>query len=297
MEIIEYIRNILLNPGTVSVLIAIVIFFFIASIGVTTIVKQKRVLKKAETGDKTRDLYEEYIGGDITHALKKVGIDPTEYIRDCSIAGIEPNFYVLVIFRIIGVILLFGAIALILTDNIYMSLAMMMLAVLVMNRPKKVAKKKANLRKAKFDNEIPRFLDMLDSALVANMPIQNAMEFTCKYLDGVLAEEMRLALAETEMGAKGWNEALIDVANKYNNNNFSDFALDVSTAYNKGVPVIESVERKSRQIKASNLLTAKEKASSLTNQILIPTVMFKMIPIMAAFLLPVIIQFTGAGMF
>lgn len=294
MEIIEYIRNILLNPGTVSVLIAIGIFFFIAFIGVFSIVKQKTVLKKTATGDKARDIYEEYIGGDISVALKKVGINPTEYIENCSIAGETPNFYALVICRVIGLVLLMAAVGLIMTNNMYVSLAAMIASVAVMNIPKNRVKKKANERKIKFDNEIPRFLDMLNSALVANMPIQNAIEYTCKYLDGVLAEEMRLALAETEMGAKSWNEALFDVANKYNNNNFSDFALDISTSFNKGVPVIDSVERKSKQIKAANLLTAKEKASSLTNQILVPTVIFKMIPILAAFLLPVL-GTTGGG--
>lgn len=88
-----------------------------------------------------------------------------------------------------------------------------------------------------------------------------------------------MALAETELGAKDWNEALVDVAAKYANPNFSDFATDLATSYSKGVSVIEAVERKSRQIKSANLLTAKEKAAALTSKILVPTMMFKMIPL------------------
>ncbi len=277
----------ILSAGVVAVIIGVSLFAIISVIGVSVIITRKRILKRAETGDKQRDMYDEYIGTDIKVMLKKVGIDPTEYIRECRIASIEPNFYALVICRIIGIVFLFAAVSLILTGNTYISLVGMMLSVAIMNAPKRKAKSTAENRKARFDSEIPRFLDMLDSGLIAGMTIQNAIEYTTRYLDGVLAEEMRLALAETELGAKDWNEALVDVASKYANPNFSDFAVDLSTAYNKGVSVIEAVERKSRQIKSANLLTAKEKAAALTSKILVPTMMFKMIPLMAALLIPV----------
>ena len=277
----------ILSAGVVAVIIGVSLFAIISVIGVSVIITRKRILKRAETGDKQRDMYDEYIGTDIKVMLKKVGIDPTEYIRECRIASIEPNFYALVICRIIGIVFLFAAVSLILTGNTYISLVGMMLSVAIMNAPKRKAKSTAEDRKARFDSEIPRFLDMLDSGLIAGMTIQNAIEYTTRYLDGVLAEEMRLALAETELGAKDWNEALVDVASKYANPNFSDFAVDLSTAYNKGVSVIEAVERKSRQIKSANLLTAKEKAAALTSKILVPTMMFKMIPLMAALLIPV----------
>ena len=277
----------LLSAGVVAVLIGISVFVIIAVIGVSAIVSKKRILKKAETGDKQRDMYEEYIGTDIKVMLKKVGIDPAEYIQECRIASIEPNFYALVICRIIGIVFLFAAVALIVTGNTYISLVGMLLSVVIMNAPKKKAKSIAADRKARFDAEIPRFLDMLDSGLIAGMTIQNAIDYTTRYLDGVLAEEMRMALAETELGAKDWNEALVDVAAKYANPNFSDFATDLATSYSKGVSVIEAVERKSRQIKSANLLTAKEKAAALTSKILVPTMMFKMIPLMAALLIPV----------
>ena len=81
----------LLSAGVVAVLIGISVFVIIAVIGVSAIVSKKRILKKAETGDKQRDMYEEYIGTDIKVMLKKVGIDPAEYIQECRIASIEPN--------------------------------------------------------------------------------------------------------------------------------------------------------------------------------------------------------------
>lgn len=277
----------LLSSGVVSVITGVSVFAIIAIIGVSIVIRQKRVLKRDTNGDKQQELYEEYIGNDVEKTLKSVGINPDEYNRDCDIAGIKPNYYSLIFSRIAGLVILCAAVALAMTGNAYIGVVAMILSLLVMNAPKKKAKRLATERKERFNAEIPRFLDMLDSALTADMPIQNAMEYTTKYLDGVLAEEMRFALAETEMGAKNWNDALFDVANKYDNNNFSDFALDISTAYNKGVPIIESVERKSRQIKESNLLLAKEKAASLTSKVLLPTMIFKMIPVMAAFLLPV----------
>ena len=105
----------LLSAGVVAVIIGVALFAIISVIGVSVIISHKRILKRAETGDKQRDMYEEYIGTDINVMLKKVGIDPTEYIRECRIASIEPNFYSLVICRIIGIVFLLAAVALILT--------------------------------------------------------------------------------------------------------------------------------------------------------------------------------------
>lgn len=277
-----------LSASIIAIIVGLCVFIAIVTISLTVITSNKRLLKKGSTGDKQRDLYEEYIGTDIIGTLKKVGVDPTEYIGYCKIINVVPNYYTLVFARILGLLALAFATALVVTGNTYVGLVALIIAALVMNAPKKSAKKKAIERKRKFNDEIPRFLDMLDSALTANLPIQNAMEYTVKYLDGVLAEEMSFALAETAMGAKNWNEALFDVANKYENPNFSDFALDVSTAYSKGISVLESVRRKSAQIKDSNLLLAKENATAISNKVLVPTMIFKMIPLIAGFLLPVI---------
>ena len=103
----------ILSAGVVAVIIGVSLFAIISVIGVSVIITRKRILKRAETGDKQRDMYDEYIGTDIKVMLKKVGIDPTEYIRECRIASIEPNFYALVICRIIGIVFLFAAVSLI----------------------------------------------------------------------------------------------------------------------------------------------------------------------------------------
>lgn len=279
----------MLNVDLIAILVGIAVFLIIAVIGVLIVGSQKSSLRK-ETGNKQQDLFEEYIGGDIEKTLKKLGADPTEYLNYCKIANMEPDYYTFVITRIIGYIVLFvGLLVGVCISNLIVSVVAMIIGLLIVQLPKKKVQKIATQRKDAFNSEIPRFLDMLHSALVAELPVQSAIEYTVKYLDGVLAEEMRLALAETEMGAKNWNEALFDVANKYENHNFSDFALDISTAYSKGVSVLDSVERKSQQIKESNVLMAKEKATQVSNQVLIPTVFFKMLPLILAMMLPILV--------
>lgn len=283
-----------LNLDVISLIAGISVFLIIALIGVLIVARRKSVVLK-ETGDKSRDMYEEYIGGDIQVILKKLGINPSEYVSYCKIVNIQPDYYSLILFRIAGLAVLFsGVVAGILLSNYYIMVVAMFLGLITMNGNKNRIKKDALRRKELFNLEIPRFLDMLHSALAANIPIQSAIEFTVEHLDGVLAEEMKYALAETEMGAKSWNEALFDVANKYENNNFSDFALDLTTAYNKGTSVEDSVARKSRQIKDSNMLTAKEKATGVASKVLVPVVIFKMIPLLGAMLIPILLVVSDA---
>lgn len=279
----------LLNLDVIALITGISAFLVIALIGVLVVAHRKSVVIK-ETGDKSRDMYEEYIGGDIRVILKKLGINPNEYVSYCKIANVQPDYYSLILFRIAGLAILFcGVVAGILLGNTIIMVAAMLLGLIIMEGNKNKVKKIAQRRKELFNLEIPRFLDMLHSALVANIPVQSAIEFTVAHLDGVLAEEMKYALAETEMGAKSWNEALFDVANKYENNNFSDFALDLTTAYNKGSSIEASVARKARQIKDSNMLTAKEKAAGVSSKVLVPVVIFKMIPLLGSMLIPILL--------
>jgi tight adherence protein C len=113
---------------------------------------------------------------------------------------------------------------------------------------------------------------------------------TAESIDGILSEELLKALVVTELGTSNWQDSLYDIAQKYEIDSFSDFVLDIVTAFQKGSDITESVERQSRNIKSSTLLGAKEQAAKVTSLILIPVVVFKMIPLMIILFLPVILQ-------
>ena len=100
-------------------------------------------------------------------------------------------------------------------------------------------------------------------------------------------------MAETELGAKSWQRALEEVALKYDVGVFSDFVLTLVAAYEKGIPIAETVVRKSSEIKQSNLLEAKERAVKLSNTVLLPVLIFKILPLLAIMLIPIMQQISS----
>ena len=74
---------------------------------------------------------------------------------------------------------------------------------------------------------------------------------------------------------------------------FSDFVLTLVAAYEKGIPIAETVVRKSSEIKQSNLLEAKERAVKLSNTVLLPVLIFKILPLLAIMLIPIMQQISS----
>ena len=153
--------------------------------------------------------------------------------------------------------------------------------------------KAAKLKKFRMVDELPRFIDLLQTALQINMPVEDAIILTAKSLsDTVLAGEFLNAVADMQMGVHDWQAALEKLARNYEIDALSDFVLDLVTSYNKGVPIADAVARKSRDIKQSNLLSMKERASRLTSTILLPVLGFKVFPLLALLCIPIIQQIT-----
>lgn len=140
------------------------------------------------------------------------------------------------------------------------------------------------------ENELPRFLDLLKPELEIGMPIETAVYMICEKFDSLLSEELLLSMQEMRLGVSGWNKAIENVAAKYDVETLNDFAMDISTSYRKGIPVVHSVERKTQEIRKTHLLTVKERATKATNTILIPTMLFQFLPMMAFIIFPIFQQ-------
>ena len=109
-------------------------------------------------------------------------------------------------------------------------------------------------------------------------------------MKSLLSEEFKNAMTEMELGVSGWQQALERIAAKYDIETLSEFVMDTSTAYQKGVSIADTVTRKSKDIKQKHLLSIKEKAGKTTNTILIPMVIFQFLPMIAFILLPAFLQ-------
>ena len=225
----------------------------------------------------------------------KLGIQTDKYMFNCNLLGIEPNLEKLIITRILSVVItVLGILMAILLNtpiiSLFIGLVTTVITILVFLAPTATINDHAQKKKEQFESEIPRFLDLFQTAIKINLPVATAIKMTAESIDGILSEELLKALVVTELGTSNWQDSLYDIAQKYEIDSFSDFVLDIVTAFQKGSDITESVERQSRNIKSSSLLGAKEQAAKVTSLILIPVVVFKMIPLMIILFLPVILQ-------
>lgn len=262
---------------------------------------------KKETGYKEEPLYKDldvkiydaFIHKKPETVARKIGINAEEYYKNCELIRKPANLKGLI--AKIGLsamtVLWFTVVGLI-TKNWYVSIAGILiglfLIVYLVKRPEEQA---ADVR-AQIVAEMPRFLDMLQTALYINMPVEEAISITAKHLKGtLLADEFAKTVAEIQLGAFGWQTALENMSHKYEVDIFSDFVLDIVTAYDKGIPIYDVVARKNKEIKQTNLLTLKENASKLNSTIVIPIAIFKLLPLIVILCIPIIYQLRDTGVF
>ena len=226
---------------------------------------------------------------------ERLGIQTDKYMFNCNLIGKKPDLEKLIITRVLAVIIaILGVLVALLLNSLLVSafigVATAAITVLVFVSSTQTVNDRAKKKKVQFESELPRFLDLFQTALKIDLPVATAIKITAESIDGLLSEELLKALVETELGTSNWQDSLYAIAQKYEVDSFSDFVLDIVTAFQKGSDIIESVERQSRSIKQSMLLNAKEQAARVTSLILLPVVIFKMIPLMVILFLPVVLQ-------
>lgn len=247
----------------------------------------------------SRGLYHKMVGEDPEAFANKIGIATDKYVFNCNMLGVEPKIEKVITARVIAIfILIVGIILTLLIKSLYIQIFCILIfsaiTVITFIAPTSIVAGKAEKRKKEFESELPRFLDLLQTALKIELPIATAIKITAESVSGILSDELLAALTITEVGISNWQDALYEIAERYEVDAFSDFVLDIVTAYKKGSDITESVERQSRDLKTSTLLKAKEDASKATSLVLIPVVIFKMLPLMAILFLPVILQLVRA---
>lgn len=228
---------------------------------------------------------------------RSIGVDVEKYLHNCKLIKKKPRVKQVVINKIVGFFIIgVGCVIGLVTLKMFIALFAVIAAFPLIALPIHFVEEAAKKRKLLIAEELPRFLDMLHTALIIGMPIDQAIELTASNLkDTILAEELLTSLAETKMGTVSWQEALQELAENYNVDELSDFVLDITNAYRLGASIQESVARKSRDIKQSNLVAMKERASKLTNSILLPITIFKIAPILAIMVIPILLQLMESG--
>lgn len=220
----------------------------------------------------------------------KIGINIEKYYKSCRLTRTKPNTKHLIVNHLYGFAILFVSALFAVLWNFVALIAGAVLFICFVYIEQYELDKKADEMRNQVANELPRFLDLLQTELQVGLPIETAIYILCNRLDGLLSKEFLEALNEMELGASGWQQALENVASKYNVDTLSNFVMDVTTAYSKGVSVADSVSRKAKDIKTTHLLNIKERAGKATNTILIPIAIFQFVPLLAFLMIPAMVQ-------
>ena len=224
----------------------------------------------------------------------KLGINIEKYYKNCQLTRTRPNAKRLIVNTIYGFAAFLVSILLsLLVSPVFAALGVFLFFYLVFFEQQRL-NSKAEEMKEQVAAELPRFLDILQTELIVGLPIETSIYIICEKFDSLISREFLEALNEMELGISGWQQALEKVAAKYDIETLSDFVLDVSTSYMKGVSITDSVVRKTKEVKETHLLNIKERAGKATNTMLIPMAIFQFIPLFVLIMFPTMIQIFNA---
>ena len=207
----------------------------------------------------------------------KFGIKTEKYYQSCSLVRKQPDMKRMVMRYTYAIILLCGILGFF----------------ILVGYEQMTLNAKAESMKAQIADELPRFLDLLQAELQIGMPIENAMLVICEKFPSLISTEFLRALSESQMGASGWQQAMEDVAARYDEETLSDFVLNVSTSYTKGVSIAATVSKKAKDIRETHVLAVKERAGKVTNTILLPMAIFQLMPMIVFLIIPILSELTG----
>lgn len=238
---------------------------------------------------------------DPLNAIKQFGINPEAYINDCNLLRIEPNpkrlaahcFFGLLFLGMCLIIIFVCFILNIPCNATVLFIAGLIVFVFSISYEKIMLNRKTEDLKYQIQCELPDFLDLLSTELSIGMPIENAMMVLAKKVDNQLSREFLDAMSRMQLGATNWLQAMEDVALRYDVEMLNDFVSKVSMAYSKGISVASTVEQEAKDIKNSHLLSVKERAGKMTNQILVPIAVLQFIPLLVFIMLPAMLQMKG----
>ena len=290
---------------TLICLITIVIFFvftLIAIIVYDKYVKNQTLNNLSTSFDRERDWlfsgFQESLF-DICFKHPKsdtiCGISQKDYERYCKILHIRPNLKILVAMRAEAAFLLFFLLflAFILSYNVFASVICMLIGMgeifFLWVKPYSDVKNKADERLFRIQDDLPRFLSLLEKAM--DLPVDQAIIITASRFPSPLSEDILDSINKVSLGANGWTETLIDLAKTYNIEDFSDLILEIVNAYEQGVNIRNLIIRKIRDVEETHLYAVESHDSKIKTLIFLPIILLKVLPLMVMICLPMMGNF------
>lgn len=241
-------------------------------------------------------LYDAFVRVPPEKMLMKLGVEVEAYQKNCDILYIRDyNLKKLAADKVIGfAIIILGVflMALFRTSGIVLSIVIILAGFYMYQGNVPKIKKLAKEKRRKIEIELPRFLDLLQTALYIEIPVSDAILMTAKQLDNtIIAKELTTSIAESQMGSISWQKALQNLALLYDVDILSDFVQYLINGYEKGLNIYDVVSRQAAETRKASLLTAEENANRLNTSIIVPISLFKLLPLIIIVGYPIAYQF------
>lgn len=156
-------------------------------------------------------------------------------------------------------------------------------------KPYSDIKSAAEERLFKIQDDLPRFLSLLEKAM--DLPVDQAMLVTASRFSSPLSDDIMDSINKVSLGANGWTETLVDLAKIYKLDDFSDLMLEIVNSYEQGTNVRALVIRKSKEVEQNRLYAVESHDSKIKTLIFLPIIVFKVIPLMALICVPMMKDF------
>ncbi len=222
------------------------------------------------------------------------GLDIEKYERQCEVLHIRPEAKTFVAMRIEGALALVLCIVLgSMAGSVMIEWAAGFLIIgfgaffLLYMYPSSRIDREAVQRLEQISDDLPRFVILLEKAMV--LPIEQAILITAKKFHSPLSDDLVASSNEAALGAQGgWQKMLVDLAKRYNIQEFSSLVLDITNAYNNGNNIRDAIRRKGKELEESQMYTIEERDSKVKTLVFIPVIIFKLVPITALLTIPMI---------
>ena len=243
-------------------------------------------------------LYDCFFRASPESVLIRLGVDTEKYLKNCSVIRRHfPNLKKVAADKLIGAFLVLLALILGIISGgagFAITLVILLLGFRIYQADIPKVSREAQSRRRQLSAELPRFLDLLQTALYINMPVSEAITVTARHLKGTLiSDELLATMAEAQVGAVSWEKALEEIASKYEVDTFSDFVLYLITGQEKGLSIYDIVARQAREVRQYSLVSAEENAGKVNTAIVVPIAVYKLVPLLFIVGFPLVMQFFG----
>jgi pilus assembly protein TadC len=164
---------------------------------------------------------------------------------------------------------------------------------LALRTPAFVVGRAARQRRRAIDRDVPLLLDVLSLASFAGLPPPAALRRAVSVVDGPLADEVRAALEDVELGAR-WRDRLLELAEEVPVPDLARTVAVLVRTESIGAPTAEPIAILADEVRAARRNDASERARKAPVQMLFPLVFLVLPAFLLLTVVPVLVATLGS---